>query len=103
MCNVINSCSLKDSEECVSRSLFASPETICIPPWLAIADNGGSFVGAEIELRKLLIEGKRRLTDFAVLHKMRWKFITPLSPHQGGMYESLIEVIKRALRISTGE
>ena len=103
MCNVINSCSLKDSEECVSRSLSASPETICIPPWLAIADNGGSFVGAEIELRKLLIEGKRRLTDFAVLHKMRWKFITPLSPHQGGMYESLIEVIKRALRISTGE
>ena len=65
-------------------------------------DNGGSFVGAKIELRKLLIEGKRR-TDFAVLHKIRWKFITPLCPHQGGVYESLIKVKKRALCISTGE
>ena len=72
------------------------PETI-------ISDNGGSFVGAEIELRKLVIEGRKRLTDFAILHKIRWKFITPLSPHQGGMYESLIKVAKRALRVSTGE
>ena len=72
------------------------PETI-------ISDNGGSFVGAEMELRKLFIEGKKRLADFAVLHKIRWKFITPLSPHQGGMYESLIKVTKRALRMSTGE
>ena len=72
-------------------------------PDTVISDNGGSFVGAEIELRKLFLEGKKRLRDFAVLHKIHWKFITPLSPHQGGMYESLIKVTKRALRMSTGE
>ena len=54
-------------------------------------------------MRKLFLEGKKRLRDFAVLHKIHWKFITPLSPHQGGMYESLIKVTKRALRMSTGE
>ncbi len=72
-------------------------------PDTIISDNGGSFVGAEVELRSLYIEGKKRITDFAVLHKIHWKFITPLSPHQGGMYESLIKVTKRALRVSTGE
>ena len=60
-------------------------------PETVISDNGGSFVGAEVELRKLFLEGKKRLTDFAVLHKIHWKFITPLSPHQGGMYKSLIK------------
>ncbi len=72
-------------------------------PDTIISDNGGSFVGAEVELRSLYTEGKKRITDFAVLHKIHWKFITPLSPHQGGMYESLIKVTKRALRVSTGE
>ena len=38
-----------------------------------------------------------------MLCKIHWKFITPLSPHQGEMYESLIKVTKRALRMSTGE
>ena len=72
-------------------------------PDTIISDNGGSFVGAEIELRKLFLEGKKRLRDFAVLHKLHWNFITPLSPHQGGIYESLFKVTKRALRMSTGE
>lgn len=97
VCNV-KSCPPKPFFQALRR--FAShqgwPET-------TISDNEGSFVGAEIELRKLLIEEKRRLTDFALLHKIRWNFITPLSPHQGRMYESLIKVTKRALRISTGE
>ena len=53
--------------------------------------------------RKLFVKGKKRLRDFAVLHKIHWKFITSLSPHQGGMYESLIKVTKRALRMSTGD
>ena len=76
--------------------LIGWPDTI-------ISDNGGSFVGAKIELRKLFLEGKKRLRDFAVSHKIHWEFITPLSPHQGGMYESLIKVTKRALRMSTGK
>ena len=72
-------------------------------PNTIISDNAGSFVGAEAEIRSLLTEGKKRLQDFAVLHKIHWKFITPLSSHQGGMYESLIRVTKRALRVTVGE
>ena len=72
-------------------------------PNTIISDNRGSFVGAEAEIRSLLTEGRKRLQDFAVLHKIHWKFITPLSPHQGGMYESLIKVTKRALRVTVGE
>ena len=72
-------------------------------PNTIISDNGGSFVGSEIKIRSLFIEGKKRLQDFAVLHKIHWKFITPLSPHQGGMYESLIKLTKRALQVTVGE
>lgn len=72
------------------------PETI-------ILDNGTSFVGAEKELRKLVQEGKKQIEDFALLHKVKWKFITPLSPHQGGFYESLIKQVKSALRVAVGQ
>lgn len=33
---------------------------------------------------------------------MRWIFTTPLSPHQGGIYESFIKQAKRALRVTVG-
>ena len=67
-----------------------------------ISDNGKCFVGAERELKKLLVEGRNQINDFAVLHKVRWIFTTPLSPHQGGIYESLIKQTKRALRVAIG-
>ena len=38
-----------------------------------------------------------------MLHKISWKFNTPLSPHQGGMFESLIKHVKGALKVSVGE
>lgn len=56
-------------------------------PATIISDNGKSFVGAERELRK-------QINDFAVLNKVRWIFTTPYSPHQGGIYESLIKQTK---------
>lgn len=67
--------------------------------WLSaiISDNGKSFIGAERELRKLVVEGRKQIEDFAVLHPVRWIFTTPLSPHQGGIYESLIKQTKSAL------
>lgn len=72
-------------------------------PATIISDNGTSFVGAQSELKKLLQEGKKQIEDFAVLHRVKWIFITPLSPHQGGFYESLIEQTKRALRVVIGQ
>ena len=49
-----------------------------------------------------MIEGRKRINDFAVLQRVRWIFTTPYSPHQGGIYESLIKQTKRALRVAVG-
>ncbi|XP_064637050.1 uncharacterized protein LOC135493570 [Lineus longissimus] len=72
-------------------------------PKTLISDNGTNFIGAEKELRKLTKEGRKQLEEFAVLHDINWRFITPLSPHQGGFYESLIKQIKSALRVTVGD
>ena len=69
------------------------PETI-------ISDNGSSFVDAEAELRKIIIDGRRLLEDFSTLHRFKWLFISPYSPHQAGLYESLIKQAKRALSVA---
>lgn len=67
-------------------------------PHRIISDNGKSFDGTEKDLKKLVQEGKNEIEDFAVLHKNRWTFTTPLSPHRGGIYESLIKQTKNALK-----
>jgi hypothetical protein len=72
-------------------------------PNTVISDNGTSFVGTERELKKLLQEGKQEIEDFAVVHKVKWRFNTPLSPHQGGFFESLIKLAKKALRVIVGQ
>ncbi|XP_048253302.1 uncharacterized protein LOC125381119 [Haliotis rufescens] len=72
-------------------------------PHTVISDNGTSFVGTERELRTIFIEGKQQMMDFALLHRINWKFITPLSPHQGGIYESLIKQVKRSLKVIIGQ
>ena len=71
-------------------------------PARIISDNGKSFIGAEKELRNLVVEGRKQIIDFAVLHKVRWIFTTPYSPHQGGIYESLIKQTKRAIWVAIG-
>ena len=55
---------------------------------MIISDKGTSFVGVENELKRILQEGKQVIEDFAVAHKLKWKFNTPLSPHQGGFFEA---------------
>ena len=72
-------------------------------PAMIISDNGTSFVGAENELRRILQEGKQDIEDFAVTHKLKWKFNTPLSPHQGGFFESMVKLTKKALHVIVGQ
>lgn len=38
-----------------------------------------------------------------MLHRVKWVFTTPLRPHQGGFFESLIKQAKRALKVAIGE
>lgn len=72
-------------------------------PTTIISDNGTSFVGTQKELRTLVQEGRKQIQDFAVLHRVKWVFITPHSPHQGGFYESLIKQTKIALKVAIGQ
>ncbi len=72
-------------------------------PQTLISDNGSSFIGANRELKALVVEGRKQLQDFAVLHKVKWMFTTPLSPHQGGLYESLVKQTKRSLQVAIGQ
>ena len=72
-------------------------------PNTIVSDNGTSFVGAEREVKKLLKEGRQEIEDFAVVLKVRWRFNTPLSPHQGGIFESMIKKTKTALRAAVGK
>ena len=65
---------------------------------MIISDNGSSFVGAENELKRILQDGRQNIEDFAVTHKF-----TPSSPHQGGFFESIVKLTKKALRITVGQ
>ena len=60
-------------------------------PSVFISDNGSCFVGAESELKKLFDDGQSQLKDFALQHRSRWLFTTPLAAHQGGIYESMVK------------
>lgn len=71
-------------------------------PRTFISDYGKSLVGTKRELRKLFLEGRKAMSDFAVLHKIQWKFTTPHSPHKGGIYESLIKQKKQSLHVAIG-
>ena len=81
--------------------LSACPVTFCCSLRMAPDDNLRQW---EInrEYRERAVEAGWQKQDFAVLHKIRWIFTTPLSPHQGGMYESLIKQTKRALKATVG-
>ena len=70
---------------------------------MIILDNGTSFVGAENELRRILQEGKPDIEDVVITRKLKWKFNTPLSPHQGGFFESMVKLTKKALHVIVGQ
>jgi hypothetical protein len=53
-------------------------------------------------LRELVVKEREKLEDFATLYQLCWIFTTPRSPHQGGIYESLIKQVKSAIRIVVG-
>ena len=72
-------------------------------PMTMISDNGTSFVGAESELKRIFKEEKQQIEDFIVTRKIKWKFNTPQSPHQGGFFESMVKLTKKALRVIVGQ
>jgi hypothetical protein len=63
------------------------------------SDNGTNLRGAERELGdnfKQLDQDK--IHDFLLRNNTEWHFITPHAPHFGGVWESLVKSVKKALK-----
>jgi hypothetical protein len=73
-------------------------------PKLILSDNGTQMVGAENELR-LMIKGwnVKQLKEFCAERSIKWKFTTPLAPHQNGATEAMVKTIKTALKKAIGD
>ena len=65
-------------------------------PKLIISDNGTNFTASAAYFHSLFsdLQVKDHLNEF----KIRWKFIAPRAPWQGGFYERLIRVVKGCLK-----
>ncbi|XP_018375481.1 PREDICTED: uncharacterized protein LOC108769151 [Trachymyrmex cornetzi] len=72
------------------------------------SDNGLNFVGAERELSKLthLLQDKAtqgKIMEYASCQSIKWHFIPPRAPHQGGLWEAAVKATKRHLVKMTKE
>lgn len=68
------------------------------------SDNGTCFVGANNELKTLIkqLDGDKIQNDLSIKN-IKWSFITPGAPHQGGAWERLIRSIKVGLSVTLNE
>jgi len=62
------------------------------------SDNGKNFVGARSELQR----GLRRLNQRQIMNELspkgvEWKHAPPLTSHQGGIYEAVICLVRKAM------
>ena len=74
-----------------------SPDTI-------YSDNGTNFVGARLELKRLLTTlDHRRISNNLLTHNINWVFNPPYSSHRGGVWERMIRTIKRVLDVMVTE
>ena len=72
-------------------------------PEEVISDNGTNFVGAERELRELIQSlDQTRIADDAANKGIKWSWNPPLGSHFGGVFESLIKVAKKTLKVIVG-
>ena len=62
------------------------------------SDNGSNFVGAYAELRRGLTRlNKNRITASMACRGVNWKFNPPLASHQGGIWESMIRLVRKTM------
>lgn len=67
------------------------------------SDNGSNFKGANNELHEIYTilqshEHQEKVTHFLCDQGITWKFIPPLSPHFGGIWESAVKSFKHHLK-----
>lgn len=80
---------------------FNSTRGPCLEVW---SDNGRNFVGAERILSSLIqswMEGGENEKELRKL-EVKWNFIAPYAPHQGGLWEAVVKSMKHHLKRVTG-
>lgn len=80
---------------------FISRRGHCRELW---SDNGTTFVGTNKELQRVLAEWKHKLpTEELSNLGTTWRFSTPGSPHQGGIWEAGVKAFKQHFRRTVGD
>ena len=72
-------------------------------PAKLVSDNGTQLVAAEKELREM-VKGwnVKELQDFCAERSVKWKFITPATPHHDGCAEAMVKSCKLAIKRAIG-
>ena len=63
-------------------------------PVLIYSDNGPSFVRVDKDIRTLNGALVKLSTSGDLPHTIKWKFSSPFAPHQGGVFERLVGLVK---------
>ena len=84
-----------DTDSCImGLERFVSRRGLPSVIW---SDNGTNFVGTDRELVHCLKSwDQNKIWERMVQQGVKWKFIPPASPHQGGAWERLVQSVKRA-------
>ena len=87
---LINSVSAEACVLCLRRFVAK-----CSLPSKLLSDNGTNFVAVS----KFLVElqDEAIVQDYLTTHKIKWQFISPRAPWQGGVYERMIGLTKNCL------
>ncbi|XP_031341104.1 uncharacterized protein LOC116169216 [Photinus pyralis] len=72
-------------------------------PLTISSDNAKNFIGAKNQLRELYSELNRsevqqKISNYLAHENIKWHFIIPRAPHQGGMWESGVKSTKMHLK-----
>ena len=87
---LINSLSAEAFVLCLRRFVAK-----CSLPSKLLSDNGTNFVAVSKFLVELQDEAV--VQDYLTTHKIKWQFISPRAPWQGGVYERMIGLTKNCL------
>lgn len=68
------------------------------------SDNGTTFVGTDKELSRILKLWEATLPEhYLAKYNTKWHFITPASPHKGGVWEAAVKSMKKHMKKSVGK
>lgn len=72
-------------------------------PQYILSDNGTNFIGARKQLRKRKLDFDTKFVGSQLLNSgIEWRMNPPGGPHFGGVWERLVQVVKRALLLNLG-